>query len=493
MPRSNWTICTWTICLTFLCFNWVAAQTLKIRPAGSNQPASNSDLGATPAPSVPLTVPVGMPLKVAVDREIHVRKVGQRVRGRVTEPVYAFDKLVVPAGSEVHGEIAQIETVSKKKRAIAALNADFSPYREVRVDFDELVLADGRRISLQTSVSSGSGGALQLVPALAEKKVGMKSAGKSAASRKVREARQEVTRQWDIVKKQLHEPDKVHRLERYGVAQLPYHPQYLDSGTSFNADLRQSLEFGTEPLRAETLSAFGAQPPSGRVVHALLVTPLNSSSTKKGDPVDAIISQPLVVSNRLLLPEGSHIKGAVLESRPARRLGRNGQLRIVFHQLVPPNGIQQTVEASLEGVAVAKGDHLSLDSEGGAQVTTPRTRYLTTAISVALASSSMADHDRDAGIHGADGGEVGKGAANGAFGFRLLGTIVGAFANSRVVTSGFGFYGAAMSVYSHFLARGRDVNYPKDMSMLIGLGTREPSPINSAPEKPPNSHPNEPQ
>jgi len=152
MPRSNWTICTWTICLTFLCFNWVAAQTLKIRPAGSNQPASNSDLGATPAPSVPLTVPVGMPLKVAVDREIHVRKVGQRVRGRVTEPVYAFDKLVVPAGSEVHGEIAQIETVSKKKRAIAALNADFSPYREVRVDFDELVLADGRRISLQTSV-----------------------------------------------------------------------------------------------------------------------------------------------------------------------------------------------------------------------------------------------------------------------------------------------------------------------------------------------------
>jgi hypothetical protein len=82
-------------------------------------------------------------------------------------------------------------------------------------------------------------------------------------------------------------------------------------------------------------------------------------------------------------------KGSVLESRPARRLGRNGQLRIVFHQLVPPNGIQQTIPASLEGVAVAKGEHLSLDSEGGAQVTTPRTRYLTTAISVALASSSI--------------------------------------------------------------------------------------------------------
>ena len=31
-----------------------------------------------------------------------------------------------------------------------------------------------------------------------------------------------------------------------------------------------------------------------------------------------------------------------------------------------------------------------------------------------------------------------------------------------------------MSVYSHFLARGRDVIYPKDMSMLIGLGIARP-------------------
>jgi hypothetical protein len=27
-----------------------------------------------------------------------------------------------------------------------------------------------------------------------------------------------------------------------------------------------------------------------------------------------------------------------------------------------------------------------------------------------------------------------------------------------------------MSVYSHFLAKGRDVVYPKDMAMVIGLG-----------------------
>ena len=175
-------------------------------------------------------------------------------------------------------------------------------------------------------------------------------------------------------------------------------------------------------------------------------------------------------------PKEAGLSGSVLQVRPAGKLNRNGQLRIAFRQVVPPGGIQQAVDASLAGVAVEKGEHLTLDSEGGAQVTTPKTRYLTTAISVALASSSMADHDRDAGIHGADGGDVGKGAANGASGFRFLGTIIGAFSHSRVVASGFGFYGAAISVYSHFLARGRDVVYPKDMSMTIELGATEKQP-----------------
>jgi len=471
----------WALFLTLLCPSLLAGQTLKTRPADSAQPAApDSSLTAIPATSISLQIPAGTPLKVALDHEVRIREVGQPVQGKIAEPVYAFDKLVVPAGTKVNGRIAQIGAVSKKRRTIAALNADFSPYREVQIEFDELVLGDDHRLPLQTSVARGSSGVLQFVPANAEKKIeGVRGTGKNLVSREVTEARQDVKREWETVKEQLHEPAKVHRLERYGMAQLPYHPQYIDSGSSFNADLLQPLEFGTESVKPEMLSEIGTQPPSGSVVHALLISPLNSASAKKGDPVDAVISQPLVVSNHLLIPQGSQLKGSVLESRPARRLGRNGQLRIVFHQLVPPNGIQQTVEASLESVAVAKGEHLSLDSEGGAQVTTPKTRYLTTAISVALASSSIADHDRDGGIRGADGGDAGRGAANGASGFRLLGTIIGALAHSRVVSSGFGFYGAATSIYSHFLARGRDVNYPKDMSMLIGLGTREPSPAKS--------------
>jgi hypothetical protein len=248
----------------------------------------------------------------------------------------------------------------------------------------------------------------------------------------------------------------------------------VDSGTTFIADVQEPLSFGTEQLKAEMLTSIGTQPPSGSLVHAWLTTPLSSATSKKGDLVDAVISQPLVVSDHLFLPEGSHLKGTVLEVRPARRLGRNGQLRITFHQVVPPSGVEQEIEATLEGVDVNKGQNLKLDSEGGAQVTTPKTRYLTTGIAVMLAASS-ASPDSDRGLHhGTDGGgDASGGAANGASGFKLVGMLVGAFAHSRVVATGFGSYGAAMSVYSHFLARGRDVVYPKDMSMVLDLGTRK--------------------
>jgi hypothetical protein len=35
-----------------------------------------------------------------------------------------------------------------------------------------------------------------------------------------------------------------------------------------------------------------------------------------------------------------------------------------------------------------------------------------------------------------------------------------------------GAYGASVSVYSHFLSRGRDVVFPKNTSMEIGFGGR---------------------
>ncbi len=304
-----------------------------------------------------------------------------------------------------------------------------------------------------------------------------------AASKKVSQTRQQIRQQWAALQKQIHEPGKIHKLKRLAIAQLPVHPQYIDEGTSFNADLQQPLDFGSESVKPEALTNIGSPPPSGSVVHARLLTPLNSATSKKGELVEALITAPLLASDHLILPEGSVIRGSVMQVQPARRLARNGQLRILFHEVAPPNGIQQKVETSLVGVAVAKGEHLKLDAEGGAQVTTPRTRYLTTGIQVMLAATSAAP-DGDRHLHGGGGGDLGGSAANGASGFRFVGMAVGLLAHSRVVATGFGAYGAATSIYYKFLARGRDVVYPKDMAMVIGLGTRESKPNANIEPKP---------
>jgi hypothetical protein len=447
-----------------------------------NPDASEADSGSPG--TIALEVPAGTPLPVVLDKEVRIQKAGQPIHGKIAEPVYAFDKLVVPAGSEVTGSVTRIAGVSALKRTYAALDANFSPSRDVEITFDQLVLPDGRRVTLHTQVSPASQGVLQFATAPeAKNKESKENAAVKLASGKASETKQEINREWKTAKEQVAAPGKMHRLKRLAIAELPYHPQYFDAGTRFNAELLDPLNFGTEELTPEKVHMVGTTPAAGSVIHALLKTPLSSASVQRGEAVEAVMTEPLFTDTQLILPEGTLLRGSVLQVQPARRLHRNGQLRIVFHEIVPPKSAEQHVEASLEGVEVKNDENLSLDSEGGAQATTPKTRYLTTGISIALAASSfMSDADAGRSVQ-QSGGEVGKGALNGASGFRVIGFITGALVHSRALASSFGVYGASMSVYDHFLSRGLDVVYPKDTAMAIGFGSR----VTGAPKAAPQS------
>ena len=450
---------------------------------GQSDTPAVSETGARTLAAIPLEVPAGTPLPVVLDKEVRIQKSGQPIHGKIAEPVYAFDRLVVPAGSEVTGSVTRIAGVPAMKRTMAALDANFSPTREVEINFDQLVLPDGRRVPLHTQVSPASQGVLQFATETKnQNKENKDNAAKKLAARKASETKKEISREWDAAKEQVTAPGKMHRLKRLAIAQLPFHPQYFDLGTRFNAELVEPLNFGTEEMTPEKVHMVGTPPAEGSIIHALLKTPLSSASVLKGDAVEAVMTEPLITNSQLILPEGTLLKGSVLQVQRARRLHRNGQLRIVFHEIAPPKSAEQHVEASLEGVEVKDDQHLSLDSEGGAQTTTPKTRYLTTGISLALAASSLAP-DADAGRDAqASVGETGKGALNGASGFRVIGFITGALVHSRALASSFGVYGASMSVYDHFLSRGLDVVYPKDTAMAIGFGARVTGAPKDAPQ-----------
>ena len=436
----------------------------QLTPGSARKPPAVSSNPTQPAPpqTIALTVAKGAPLQVALDREILVKKVGQPVHARIVEPVYAFDHIVVPVGSEVIGEITKIESLSEGKRTLAALNADFTPLRKIEVGFHELVLPDGRRFPLHASVAPGSGQVIDLVTAANEKE--KKNAVTDMASNKIKEAKQQAHEQWDNAMKQLKTPGRIHRLERYGEAQLPVHRQYLPAGTVYFAELRDPLDFGSEVMTAPMASSIGTELPAGSVVHARLVTPLSSATSHKDQDVEAVLSQPLMDGDRLILPQGSRLKGTVKLAQPARRMKKNGQLRIAFSELVPPDGIEQKIVSTLEGVQAGKDANVKLDSEGGAEATTSKSRYLATAMSLGLATLATGDD--------ADNGAAGGSAVGG---FKLVGIVMGVVARSRAFSTTMGAYGAAASVYSHFIARGREVEFPKNTAMQIGIGTRAPA------------------
>lgn len=448
---------------------------------GSERKASppNKVPSILPLQTIDLVVPRGTPIQVALDDELRVREPGQKVHARVVEPVFAFDKVVIPVGTEAFGRITQIETTSKGKRTEAALNADFTPVRRVHVEFTELVLKDGKRIPLNTSVTPGSGEVLRFTSAGESEK---KKSIKDTASQKTSEAKQQARQEWNNAMKQLKTPGRMHRIRRYVQSQLPIHPQYIPPGTVYLAALNEPLNFGSEAMSPETASSIASALPEGAVVHARLMTPLSSANAKKDDPVEAVLSRPLFDHEKLILPQGSRLKGVVLQAQPARRLKKNGQLRITFRELVPPDGIPEKVEATLEAVEVAKNDNIKLDSEGGAEATNPKTRYLTTGLAVGLAAAS--GHGDNDGLRGGGaGGDATGRVAGGAGGFKLIGIALGLAVKSQALGRAMGVYGMGMSVYSNFMTRGREVVFPQNMAMDIGVGKHAGAAPAQQPEK----------
>ena len=104
---------------------------------------------------IALTVQPGVPIHVALEKSLPIKQAGVPVEGHVVEPVYVFDHLVIPAGSKVLGHVTQVDELTRKQRALTIANGDFTPYRKAHLDFDTLVLKDGKQFPLHTAVSQG--------------------------------------------------------------------------------------------------------------------------------------------------------------------------------------------------------------------------------------------------------------------------------------------------------------------------------------------------
>lgn len=445
------------------------------------------------AAKIPLNVPNGTALRIALDQRTRIEHPGEIVHGRVVDAVYVFDQTVIPAGSIVTGRVTSITAVPGVKRTLAYANGNFSPFHKYDVTFDALTLPDGKQFQIRTTASPATAEVVHLVsnPDKAKLKGAAGQAtdrAKREAQGKVQEAKEQARETWQ----EITAPGRMHRLKQFLLAQSPYRRQYLEIGTRFVADLDDPLDFGETTRTAEQLAGVGGTPVPDSTLKARLAAEVSSATARHGTIVTAILTEPLYSpAHQLVLPANSRLIGRVVQAKPAQSLHRNGELRLIFERIETP---EETVQAlsqvqaqaehaqqssqgmigNLEGLEVARSANMKLDEEGGAHTTDSKTRYLSTGLAVLLAAAA-AHPDAEHGTVDA-GGDPGVRTAAGGSGFRLTGAVLSLAVKSTPVSIAFGAYGASASLYSNFLSRGRDVVLPKDTPLEIGFGKPHPTP-----------------
>jgi hypothetical protein len=421
---------------------------------------------AQEAPPAATAIPSGVPLRVALERRVAIQRVGQPIQARLAEPIYVFDREVLPAGSVVEGHISTIGGVPAGRRLKAILSGNLTPSRDVHAQFDALVLGDGSRLSLRTSPSRGTAHTARVAKPRKGPAVSNGSAPRGAKDRL-----------HDAATRPFTTPGKLSRLKSAGLGMLPYHRQAWQAGTLFNGVLEEPLT-GLAPIPVDVRNRSVAEPGTQEVT-ARLLAPISSATARRGAPVEAVVTRPLFSADgSLLIPEGTRLLGDIVEAKPARRLHRNGKVLFAFRQVNLPAGAVQSVQGYLEGVETDFDAHIAVDSEGAARASSLKSRFIFPAIAIAAAGLSFHQDFDAAGVPDQD---IAGRAESGAVGLGLIGTVLAQ--TSRTVASSIAIAGAGFSVYSTFIARGEDVVLPANTPVKVSLKPRGGEPEGGQPGK----------
>ena len=430
------------------------------------------------------TIPAGVPLRVEIDHR-YPMKVGSRLEGHLIAPVYLVDHQILPINTHVSGTIVATHPIDKSTRTDALLNGDFTPLASPEIQFDRLTLPNGELAEIATHVVQRDASVVRM------RSTSKRPSIKDQVTEQMKQRKQDAL---DTVTK----PRKADRLRQFLYAQLPYHPQKIWAGTEYDAELRQPLPIRQEndpaPLPVQPL---GDRTPTG-TIEARLTQDLNSATTKQGGPVDAVLTKPLLdrTQKEVVLPEGTHLTGSVVQVKPARWFARNGNLRFTFRQIELPPGfaaqgtpvqpsnenqpqsesatqlsphksstpqlLSRPIHGQMTATEATSAQNISIDSEGGAKAGSDKNKYLAPLALGFLAASSM------------DGDEASDVLKNGVVsnGFGLAARIVTMAASNRSIATGFAYYALTKSVYKRWIAKGHEVSFPKDTRLEIELAER---------------------
>ena len=433
-------------------------------------------------PSPAEVIPAGVPLRVELNKSYRMR-VGTRLEGHLTEPVYLIDHVVIPADSKVYGQITGKHGVSRQVRTAAMFNGDLTPLKNADVTFTELETPDGRHFDMTTDATERTTQTVRMAApeeAVLHRSLGQKIAAAFRWTKRETAAGFEAPHKWDKARETLY-------------AQVPVHPQEVWVGTQYDAELTQPLELTGQAAPTPAVTAELSELKLNGDIEARLVDPVDSSTATAGMPVEAVLTQPLFEAEpanievaslttdapnagpamfsdapspisipshgKLLLPEGTHLIGSVVEASPAGMFGHNGSLRMTFRKVELPEGDTRVIHGRVIATESIKSDRIQIDNEGqmkasaGNRFLAPITVGSLAAVTDGTGASLMREALTTNGLN-------------------LLTRVVGQASSNGGLISGFGYYEVGKVVFDTWIAKGHEVTFAKNTRMEIELAQR---------------------
>jgi type IV secretory pathway VirB10-like protein len=392
--------------------------------------------GATDAqPSLTtIAVAAGNDLRCRLEKGLRITKSGEPITAKLVEAVYAGTIIAIPEGSTIKGHVSSISSAPRHKGQI--LRGDFTRPRTAHVTFDNVTFPDGTAVQIRTDATIGVSDVQTSQYLPKSQRPGVRQKMKDAT-------------------KPLFEPNKLQRLSQAAVTSLPYHPEYLGQGTTFDATLLDPIDAPSPVAQAESPSRL-----ADSYLHIRLLTPVNSGMSADGAAIEAVVPRPYYTQDHVLLyPAGTKLEGTVTRAIAAGWMKKNGDLLFTFHSAQTPDGTKTEVSATVAGIEAPGGQRLAVGQEGQVKATTSTFSRLRAPLSLVGPSRAVADSsvDKTAWSRAGEGNK----------GFGLLGA--GAAQASATTAIGFGYFGGAMNVYDAFFARGSNVELPVNTPVYLRI------------------------
>jgi hypothetical protein len=429
--------------------------------ATSTGSAFAQDLAPQPAE----LVPAGVPLRVELDKS-YLMKVGTPIEGHLTEPIYLIDHVAIPADSKVFGTITGKHSVSRQVRTAAMFNGDLTPLKNADVTFSSLETPDGRHFDIETDATERTA---KIVRMSNPEEAPRRSLGQRIAAA-FRWTKRETGAAFSS-------PHKLDTAKQALYAQIPLHPQELWAGTQYDAELKQPLELAGQTAPAPEPAADLSELKLTGDLEARLVDPVDSATATPGMPVEAVLTQPMFENDpaapvevadataatathgKLLLPEGTHLIGSVVEAKPAGMWGHSGSLRLTFRKAELPAGDERVVHGRVIAAESVRSDRVQIDNEGQIKANGSN-RFLAP---ITLGSLAAVSDSTGAGLI--------KEAMT-SNGLDLLTRVIGTASANTGLISGFAYYEVGKVVFDTWIARGHEVVFAKNTRLEIELAQR---------------------